>query len=597
MRSISQRLLLLIKNIAWDAVAVFLLSLVFFAGTSYYNYHQLKVEGSLKWTSPDESANYYFTNKFASDKQLAVFEKINLVSSDLVHPRSFRSDVGWLKPVSFLGIIIIFGYIGSLIGIAFIPFLTPAFAALGIIFFYALIKKLFDRRTALLSAFILASFPVYIYYTVRSMFHNVLFIVFVIISLYFLLRLLDKKYLGTSRRFFQWRSGWSPLFGYLFIFLSGLFLGLAVMTRASELIWLAPLFFIIWLFNIKRAGWLRPLIFVAAFLLAILPSLYYNQVLYDSPWRGGYNQMNSSLVDISQAGKELASPQKVFSVSTYSSFISSLSKNVFYFGFNPRLSFKAFYYYCLQMFPWLFLLGIMGLAFFIADNLQPFRRRFLVYILGLLVTSVILVFYYGSWQFNDNPDPNSFTIGNSYTRYWLPIYLFFIPLVALFIVRLSRAVLDPPDENGRHRHLLPVFLANALQMVAVFAIMFWSINFVMFGSEEGLAYLSANNYAAKKNGSLVVSLTESNSVVITQYFDKYVFPERKVVVGLLNDDNMNYYYARLAEQAPLYYYNFTFPAKDLAYLNNSKLAVVGLKIIPIKKIDRDFSLYLLEKIK
>lgn len=50
-------------------------------------------------------------------------------------PRSFRTDGDLVKPVSFLGLIFIYGNLAKLFGTAAIPYFTPAFAALGLVFF------------------------------------------------------------------------------------------------------------------------------------------------------------------------------------------------------------------------------------------------------------------------------------------------------------------------------------------------------------------------------------------------------------------------------------------------------------------------------
>lgn len=590
MSSFKDKLSKLSHHFSWSTVAVLAVAVFFCLATSYYNYQQLSA-GQIKWNSPDETANYFFAKNFSASGELSVFEPLNLRAYDLVHPRSFRSDLAWLKPVSFLGIILIFGKLGAWLGDWIIPFLTPIFAAFGIFFFYLLIKRLFSERVGLIASILLASFPVYIYYSVRSLFHNVLFIVFVIIAFYFLSFFLEKKYCYQKRSFWRFSLSKNISLGWLWSFLSGLFFGLAVLTRASELLWLGPLLFLIWLFNIRRAGILKPLIFLTGAILALLPGFYYNQILYGSPIYGGYGAMNQSLADISRAGQSLVTKSLSAGAGVFNSFFNSLSHNIFYFGFNLRLSLKMFYYYFALMFPWLLLLGFWGAMFLLGDSLLRFKRRYLVYILGLILTTTILVFYYGSWQFNDNPDPKSFTIGNSYTRYWLPIYLFFLPLASLFIVRISQLVLEAGKSERYHLHRLPIFWSNALQACGVLVIMVSSLLFVSFGSEEGLFYLADSNYSDKVSGAKVIELTEPSAVIITQYHDKFLFPERRVLVGLLNDDNMNYYYSQLAQKVPVYYYNFSFPQKDIDYLNNSKLAKFNLNISLVKKIDQTFSLY------
>ncbi len=125
---------------------------------------------------------------------------------------------------------------------------------------------------------------------------------------------------------------------------------------------------------------------------------------------------------------------------------------------------------------------------------------------------------------------------------------------------------------------------------------FISISFVLFGSEEGLLYLNQNQKAAGYELEKVLALTGSDSVIITCYHDKLFFPERKVIVGLFDDNNMNARYARLTNYLPVYYYNFTFPEKDMDYLNNRRLLEVGLGIELVEQITSDFSLYKLYKV-
>jgi asparagine N-glycosylation enzyme membrane subunit Stt3 len=176
-----------------NLLIVSLLALVFFVFTASFNYFT-QDKNYTKWTSPDETANYFFSKRFSETGQLAYFDQAAIIGDNLVMPRSLRSDFGWVKPVSFLGIILTYGSIGAQLGVGVIPFLTPFFAALGIIIFYLLVSRIFEnQRVGLVSSFLLASFPVYIYYTVRSMFHNVLFIVFLLIGAYLLLLALGAK--------------------------------------------------------------------------------------------------------------------------------------------------------------------------------------------------------------------------------------------------------------------------------------------------------------------------------------------------------------------------------------------------------------------
>lgn len=588
----------------WHWLVVLFLASAFFVGTASYN-HYIQADNFIKFSSPDATANYTFAKLYGQTGELELFEKYNLYVDDIIHPRSMRSDNGEVKPVSFLGIMIIYGTIIKFTSYEILPYLTPLFGAIGIVFFYLLTGKLFGRRNALISTFLLSCFPVFIYYSARSMFHNVLFVVLLIIGLYFSVLMVKR------------RKGYK---NYLFILnaaLGGFFVGLAIITRTSELIWLAPVLFILWIINMRKIGISRLLIFIAFIFLAILPVLYNNQILYSSPIFGGYPEMNQAMVNISKASGDLVKSTLIGELAYHKELVKNIFNNIFHFGINTKQSVKMFYYYFFDMFTWLFIMSALGLILFL-QKIYKWKKRHFSYFLSLVITSAILVFYYGSWKFNDNPDPNSFTIGNSYTRYWLPIYLGLIPMASYFLIKFSQAIFPDrkkkrdTEEIGEGDNVfyklgalkaLPYLtkkkfgkprkniLVTGFRILVVASICAYSILFVLFGSEEGL-YLSAiKQKATQVEWQGVMDLTESNSVIITKYHDKLFFPERKVVYGLFDDDEMNARYSKLEKYLPVYYYNFTFPEKDFNYLNENKLKKAGLQIEVVKQVNGDFSLY------
>jgi len=714
----------------WQELAlIFIVLPIFFILTSSYNFF-VQGDDFIKWGSPDETANYIFSKLYAETGDLEIFEEYNLYAKDIIRPRSFRSDHGIVRPMSFLGIVLVYGKIASLTNYKIIPYLTPFFACLGIFFYYLLIKRIFGRRNAFISAIILSVFPVYIYYTARSMFHNVLFIVFLIIGLYYLIagiqtkkkekpqtqiKVQNKKskkrifkriaqfFLAQFFRFciFLKNNFWKwILFG-----LGGFFIGLAVITRSSELLWLLPLFLILWIFNLRKMGLFGLTIFCLAVYLAVLPVLHWNNILYGAPLHSGYPEMNRSIANIFNAsqdlffsfGKLISSQEDYQSsipeietpgnklillntdLSLERSLIEKIKDNVFHFGFSPKKSFQMFYYYFVLMFYWLFWPAILGLFIFLSDFRLWGRKEF-SYIISFFVISFVLVLYYGSWDFHDNPDPNSFTIGNSYTRYWLPIYLYAIPLVSLFLFRffngffarffdrnageqnleksrkyylrfmkerlrkiffrtpiLSEKMRDFREKIKKYfkknifsileikilfnfkkiilkiyRFLKNIFkfilnnfllkksrksiFVNASISLVVFVFIILSIFSVVFGSEEGLVYAVYKNQSARDEYQKVLDLTESNSVIITFYHDKIFFPERKVVRGLFNNNEMNAIYAKLTKLLPVYYYNFSFNKEDFNYLNQRRLREFGLQIREVQQVNQDFTLYRLERL-
>lgn len=573
----------------WHWPVIIFIAVCFFIGTSSYNY-LLNRDGVIKWSSPDETANYTFAKLYSQEKKLSIFEKENLKIEDIARPRSFRSDYGEMKPVSFLGIILIYGKIASLTSYKIIPYLTPLFASAGIIFFYLIIRRIFGRTNALISALLLASFPVYIYFSAKSMFHNVLFISLLMMGIYFGMIMLVKR---------EGKRVWLDI---VFAGLSGFFFGLAIITRASELLWVIPLLFIIWLFNIKKIGIKKLIIFISFLFLGILPALYWNQILYGSPYFGGYGEMNRSIINIGQASAEIAKTAVAGQISRQGETIKFLKENLLPFGYNPKNSLKMFYFYFVKMFPIIFWLGVFGFIVFM-QKMEKWKARHYAYAFSYFILSYFLIVYYGSWKFNDNPDPTHFTIGNSYTRYWLPIYLGVLPLAAMFIKKATgifypRAKIGV--ENNLREKIIYYFkkiLVYGLRILIIAVIFFISLKFVIKGSEEGLLFTYQKQKGAKEELAEVLNKTEENATIITYYHDKVFFPERKVIVGLFDDNNMIKNYAIIAKDSPVYYYNFTLPNKDLIYLNEKRLRQYKLQLLPVVAVKNDFTLYKLNYVK
>lgn len=567
----------------WFYAVVIALAAVFGAFVSGFIFFT-QADGFVKWASPDATANYIFSKLYGQTGELSIFEKYNLEVDEIIHPRSMRSDYGAIKPVSFLGIIIIFGKIVSLTSYKILPYLTPVFASFGIIFYFLFIQKIFGRKNALISTFILAGFPVFIYYSTRSMFHNVLFISLLAAGFYFALLIVKSK-----NKYLSW----------LYAALAGALIGSTIITRASELIWLGPILLIAWLFNIRKVGFGKLIIFLAFLFISTMPALFWNQILYGSYFSFGYPEMNQSIFEIKSTAGEIIGNTAVGDLSYHKELFGRIKSKIFYFGFHPKESLKNFYYYFVDMFPWLFWPSFFGLFLFV-QAIKKWKRKHFVYVLSFLTLSIILVFYYGSWEFYDNPDKTKATIGNSYTRYWLPIYLGAIPFFSLFVSRFLKAIFpkrklktDDLEENKSKwfSKINNNFIINAIIVMVVSFIYIFSINFLLFGSEEGLVYTYYKNIAVRQEYQEVISSTESNAVIITKYHDKLFFPERKVIVGLFDDDNMNANYAKLVKLLPVYYYNFSFREADINYLNNSRFKDIDLQIEPVKKVNKDFSLY------
>lgn len=525
-------------------------------------------QGFVKWLSPDETANYISAKLYAETGTLQFFEKYNLIAKDIIHPRSFRSDWGWIKPVSFIGLPLFYGWLGHIFGTSVLPYLTPFFGALGIIFFYLLVKELFNRHIGFISAALLAVFPVYTYFSARSFFHNILFLVALLIGLYCSVIIATRR--NHQQKHFRFIL---PLVA----FVAGLSFAMAITARTSELIWVAPLLLGLYIFNCHRISLLKMVCLLAGLGVGLAPVLYWNHVLFGAWFASGYPALNGSLGTLTESGKALAETTMSGNFLNIQPVLAKIKMTIFHFGYKPDQSFNLFSKYVITMFPWLFWTAIGGLAIFLLNVKQYSRGRWL-YILAWACLSLILIIYYGSWTFYDNPDPNSFTIGNSYTRYWLPFYLGALILAGVAITTST---------NWLRKPVLIMFA----RLVIIVVIGIISIQFVWNDPSEGLRVSIEKQTAAKEEWRQVLEQTETRSVIITRYHDKLLFPERKVIIGLFNDKNMIAEYATLTNYLPVYYYNFTLPEKDFTYLNNGPLQEYNIRLEVVKQITKDFTLY------
>jgi hypothetical protein len=304
--------------------------------------------------------------------------------------------------------------------------------------------------------------------------------------------------------------------------------------------------------------------------------MYWNKILYQSYWRGGYNEMNQSIINIAGASSQIIK-NGIVDTTAIKNGVAQIKNNFFHFGWQPYKSFKMLYFYFAKMFYWIFWPAFFGFLLLLS-RINKWKTKHYAFLLALFTAAAILVSYYGSWDFHDNPDPRSRTIGNSYTRYWLPIYLGAIPLAVIFLVKLSNLFKKK-------------ILAYSLRGLIICFVVFVSIKFVLVGSDEGLIKSAKKQIAVRAEYEKVLSLTENRAVIVTQYHDKLLFPARKVIVGLFDDPNMIKEYSSLTKYLPVYYYNFTFPEKDFNYLNNRKLPPFGLNIETVAEVTNDFTLY------
>lgn len=492
-------------------------------------------EIGMRFNTPDEVMNFHFTNIFVDENKMYYIEPYNLIANGVVFPR-------WTKPLgdkitlgTFQGIILIYGSIAKVFSKFVIPFLTPLFAIIGVLFFYGIIKLIFDRKIALISSILMLIFPGFIYYASRTMFHNILFFSLLLGGLYFLIKLF---YFKDNK--------------YIYAILTGLFFGLSLITRTSEIVWVLLIVLIILGFNFKKIRWKYLLISSVIFILCFIPVLSNNKALYGSYLATGYSRVVSeNLEEISHAEQ-----------------IGLAEAILLPFGFHPRVIVThSIYKYFIQLFYFWIILFILGLVWFFKSKKTKNQK---MYFWFFSISSIFILIYYGSWFFQDSLDPKLVSIGSSYVRYFLPIYIFALPFIGFLLVKLwevSKKIWN-----------------KTLVVVLMFCILGLSCNMIYSKKPESLVQIKNNLLQYRIQVKDIMSKTHEDDIILTDVSnDKVIFPERKHLIVPQNGDELKPVKLLLEFTDVWFFYR----SKDInvEYFNENKFDPYGLQIIKPQEVD------------
>ncbi len=532
-----------------------LIAVIFVAFFVYSNFYLSAISGgnfsssSVKFNSPDETANYFFSRMYAKEGVLRIFEPLNFIAENRIQPRSTAVVNGYLVPGSFLGLILVYGWLAKIIGLKAIFYLTPIFAGLAVFCFYEIIRKIFSSQIAFWSALLLLVHPAFWYYSARGLFPNVLFVTFLIFSFYFLART-GESFPDSVRA----RGGEKN--NYVDFILAGLFFGLAMTVRLSEIIWVGSAIIGLFLIYRKKIRYDQAAIFLIFAVLTFSPIFAYNQIFYGNSLMTAYNLGNEGASGPGGQGAGL---------------IASFAHYIFPFGFHLKNILKNFSNYFAGMFWWLAIPLAAGLSVFIRNFIGGrLEKKHKIYLIFYGAISVFLFAYYGSWLIYDNP-AKEVSVGTSYVRYWLPIYILSLPLISFALIKFV----------GWFRGGQKKIIAVAISLV-FFILSAW---LVFLDKNDGLVQVKKN---VKEYGYIsgeVSRMIESDAIIIVDRADKIFFPEHQVIQPL-RDNQVYKLIPPLSGEVPLYYYGVTFPEQDISYLYAKK---INPNEIEIRKI-RDFGI-------
>lgn len=540
-----------VKENRETAVLIGLIFIFFFIYSNFYLSiaSETGFPGSpLKFNSPDETANFFFASTYVKEGVLRIFEPLNFIAGNRIQPRSTAVVGGYLVPGSFLGLILIYGWLAKIAGLKALLVLTPIFACLAVFCFHEIIKKIFGRQIAFWSGGLLLIHPAFWYYAARGLYPNILFVSFLIFSVYFLTRVGEELPQSGHEKNGKKRN-------YVDFILAGLFFGLAMTVRLSEIIWVGAAFSVLFLIFRKKLKWEQAAIFVIFAILTFSPIFAYNQIFYGNSLLTAYN-LGGEGAPAGGGGQGVG-------------WLVSSARYVFPFGFHVKNILKNFSNYFAGMFWWLVVPLAFGAVFFIKKLIDgKLDKKIRTYLLFSGGISIFLFAYYGSWLFYDNP-AEEVSVGTSYVRYWLPIHILSLPFATFAFVKFVEWF------RAGERKIVAVSLGLCCFLL--------SAGLVFFDKNDGLVKVRANTKEYAYIAGEVNRMIEPEAIIVVDRADKIFFPEHQVIQPL-RDDQVYKLIPELAREVPLYYYGVTLPEKDIDYLYAKKF---NREELEIKKI-RDF---------
>lgn len=536
-------------------VTLLMLSVIFFVLYSGFNLTSIAPEarnygGNMIFSWPDAMANNFFIQQFVKTGELAWEEPLNIALQGIVHPRSTNIVDASIVPTGFLGMLIIYGWLGKILR-SYILYLTPLVAVFSVWLFYAIIKKVFNDTVAFFTALLLFSLAPFWYYASQTMLATIPFVFFLLLGV-FLISQIAETFSANKKT--------------LFVALAGLSVGFALIIRPIEFIWVGLMLIIIAIFQWKEIKWHQILIFAMAAALPLFIMIFYNYQTYGEYFTLGYLKTNTIAPIFERLPGE-------FRVSGSSKVISLLKFIFIPFGFNPKVIALTFYNYFIK-FLWPFILFfVLGLIVWLKNKSEKIQR---VYFVSGIMAGAWLIFYYGNWLFIDKLVLKNNVIGSSYARYWLPLYILILPVIAYFFFWLRRQKFS-------------CYLISILIAIFISGLFIFSAYYVLAAPGDGLLAQREVTRVYYDQAKKVDALVEKNAIIISDRADKLFFPQRQTIVFDLN-------YAifpilkKVVNAVPFYYLTLM-PDKDINYINERKIANLGLKFDSPRQIDEQFRLF------
>jgi hypothetical protein len=517
------------------------------------------------FVSPDEHAVWVFAQQVATTGAAQVEEIRNTLVGGILHPRSAVTVGAMIVPSGFLGMPYVAGAFYF-----FSPLLAactgPILGMLGLFALYGIVRKSGgSREFAVLTTIALAIHPAWWYYSMRSLMPNVPFVSLLLCAIWLVLA--ARETIHASRR-------------VMMCGVSGVLLGVAMGIRTSEWLWIVGALIATALFVPSLRTYKKEIASAGVgFVMMIGVWLGLQHGIYGAAFTTGYT------VDI--PAWEVGGAITTTNVSWYQKLFALL----FPFGIHERATLQNAWNYLVVVYPWMTVMGVLGAGCWSARVILGRRDNGALRLRAVssplyALSSVYLLILYGSWTFFDNPDPTIVSLGNSHVRYWLPFAVLAAPCIAFALLAGKRLLLTW-SQSERSRMLASIFPAVALTLLATL-----SARAVFTGDDGVIANRRAMETFVYKREQIIAT-TPDDAIVIVDRADKYLWPDRAVIVPLRSDET----YAaipKLLDISPLYYFGITLPHEDLTYLREVKFAGTGISFVPVITIQEE-TLYVITR--
>lgn len=517
--------------------------------------HEFNYQHIFNW--PDAMANNYFVDRFIESSTFVQPESLNVILNDVVRPRSMNIVNHDLVPSGFLGILILYGWLGKIFTKLAVIYFTPLIASIGVFIFYFFVKELINKRAAIISALLLATLAPYIFFANQTMLATVPFLVAVISGFYCLLK----------------SSAYKDKKINILIALAGFLLGLAIIIRYQESIWIVASLLIILLSQLKQITIKKTLFFILGFIIPIVIMLLYNWQTYGELLTVGYLRMNNPTDSIASR-----LPAEI-SVDRENTFLAYFELLFLPFGFSPRNIYHNFIQYVWMPYAPYLAFFLVGVVVWLTSIIKKSYQQ-KVYAACAGLSSLILILYYGSWVFVDTMVLQNNIISSSYTRYWLPILIMVLPIIGYLLDH----VLKKATKVLTTRFFFVI--------IAIVLLLFSSITKAFASREDGLlaqAEVTREYYERSKE---VASIVEPDALIMVEREDKIFFPTYRVIT-FEQDYSIFSELKNINFETPIYYLSVS-TDNDMDFINKNKLKSYGLSWELIKEIDIPFRLFKLK---